>query len=211
MSRSELAQNLLVAGLFGIVVPWKKGIEFLDSFLLLAFSSISFLFVAPGAVAAVFEARARREQGALAAGVLRAIARGWLTGAALLVLGLITVNIGHAGPGIVLPPPATLLSVLVFSLLGSVIAGGLAARLSQLVDSEKAATRGLRISFLLLLCLLFYLPRLLPEEWKDALVLQLTAEGLARWTLAASPFLALAGGLLLASVVRRANRGRLSD
>jgi len=55
MRIGALLANLAVLFLFGVIVPWVKGIEFLDLFLLIPYALLSVFYVSPRAVAVAFE------------------------------------------------------------------------------------------------------------------------------------------------------------
>jgi hypothetical protein len=55
MRMRALAANLAVLVLLGVGIPWVKGIEFLDLFLLIPYSLFGVLYTSPRAVAVAFE------------------------------------------------------------------------------------------------------------------------------------------------------------
>ena len=45
--------HIALVGAFGIFLPWRKGFDFLDAFLILAYAAISVLFAAPATAQAM--------------------------------------------------------------------------------------------------------------------------------------------------------------
>jgi hypothetical protein len=193
-----LLSNSLLAGLFGFVVPYFKGIEFLDLFLLLPYSFLSLFFVLPMTVDAVF---ASPNRGVPLGPVFRAAGGGWIAGFCLLALGVGTVS--WRSGRLVAPPAAVALSLAVLSLFACLLAAAIAVwTANHTVDGATAKSR-LRIGFLLALVLFFALPRVLSEDSTAALLGYLTPSGIAGATLVLAPISAIASVLILARLVRR--------
>jgi hypothetical protein len=196
-----LVNNVAVAVLFGVVVPWVKGIEYLDLFLLLPYALLSLFFVMPLVVNVVF---ARAGRGVPLMEFFRAVLAGWFTGMCVLWMGIGTVSfrVGR----FVSPPIAVGLALAVLSLFACLFAGALAAWTANRVDDEAAAKGRLRIGLLLLLAAFFAVPRVLHEDTVVWLLDFLTPEGLVRATLALVPATAIASVLLLKRVSNTSNR-----
>lgn len=189
--------NLLVALLFGVVVPYVKGIEYLDLFLLLPYSLLSLFFVAPMAVDAVFAAPRR---GVPLAGLFRAVIVGWLMGVGLLWLGIGTVSLRSGR--LVAPPMAVGLSLAVMSFFASLTVGALAAFVANRTDEASTAKGRLRMAFLLALVVFFAVPRVVDAETTVAMLDYLTPDGIVRLTLMLAPVEAIATVLLLTRAAR---------
>jgi hypothetical protein len=189
---------ILVFALFGVLVPWIKGWEFLNLLLLLPYSCLSFLFVAPWAVESTFGAEGKRLS---LSGLGQAVTYGWGCGIFLIGLGLFTVNYAH--PHKVLPPAPILLCLLVLSLLGCLLVAAIGAWVAMRAPSADAAKRKMRLGFLVFLCLVLGVPRLLPDSASDWMLEVLTPEGLVTATMFLTPVIALAGAVLLERLVRR--------
>lgn len=193
-----LFNNLLVAVSFGVLVPYLKGIEYLDLFLLVPYSLLSLFFVAPLAVDAVF---VKPERGVPLSAMFRAIGIGWLNGLCVLWMGIATVSwrVGR----LVAPPVAVGLSLAVMSLFACLFVAALSVWTANRTADAAAAKGRLRIGFLLILVLFFALPRVLSEDAAASMLGYLTPEGIVRATLLLAPVEALAAVLLLTSVARR--------
>ncbi|HEU0118950.1 MAG TPA: hypothetical protein VFQ91_00370 [Bryobacteraceae bacterium] len=197
-----LFANFLVALLFGVVVPYIKGIEYLDLFLLIPYSLLSLFFVAPMVVDGVFAAPRR---GVPLRAMYRSVVVGWLQGVAVLWLGIATVSArnGH----FIAPPVAVGLSLAVMSFFACLFVGALTVWTANRVPNAAAAKGRLRISFLLLMVLFFALPRLLHEDTVAYLLQYLTPEGIVRATLVLAPLEAMAAvGFLLSADASPPNR-----
>ena len=198
-SRDKFVHGMLFI-LFGIFVPWIKGLPFMDLQLLAVYSCLGFLFVSPRVVDDVFGAGKRVDLLSLA----KSIAYGWIASMAMIALGLITVNIGL--PRRVMPPLVVLLSLAILSLLLSIIVGSLSAVVAQQSTTPDKAKSPLRISFLLLLCAMLAAPRLLSESLQDQFLSLTMADKFAWFTLWSAPILAMSAA---ASVVWAVRRGKL--
>jgi hypothetical protein len=190
--------NLLVAILFGVVVPYVKGIEYLDLFLLLPYSFLSLFFVVPLVVDAVF---ASPRRGVPLGALFRSVVIGWFTGVCVVWLGIATVS--WRSGRLVTPPMAVGLSLAVMSLFACVFAAALSAWTANQTPDASTAKGRLRIGLLLVLAAFFALPRLLPEDTAVVLLRHLTPEGLVRATLVLAPLEAVAAVALLIRTPRR--------
>lgn len=190
--------NLMVALLFGVLVPYIKGIEYLDLFLLVPYSLLSLFFVSPMVVDAVF---ARPERGVPLGGLFRSVGAGWAMGVFVLWLGIGTVS--WRSGRLVAPPMAVGLSLAVMSLFACVFVAALAAWTANRTADAPTAKGRLRIGFLLILVAFFALPRVLHEDRIAALLDYLTPDGIVRATLILAPLEALAAVGLLTRITRR--------
>ena len=194
----SVINNVIVAVLFGVVVPYVKGIEYLDLFLLLPYSFLSLFFVVPMVVDSVF---ASPERGVPLGALFRSAGMGWFTGVCVLWLGIATVS--WRSGRLVAPPVAVGLSLAVMSLFACVFVAALSAWTANRAPDAATAKGRLRIGFLLLLVAFFALPRALHEDTTAALLQYLTPEGLVRITLILAPLEALGAVGLLARAPRR--------
>jgi hypothetical protein len=190
--------NALVAALFGGLVPYLKGFEFLDVMLLLAYALLSLFFVAPMAVDSVFATEDRRIP---LRGLARAALAGWAGGLAVTWIGIATVS-WKAGR-VLTPPAAVALSLAVLSLLGCVFVSALAAMIAKRALNREAAKSRLRIGFLLLLVAILGVPRLLSDDVNAWLLGALTPEGLVKLAMLTAPVAAIATVGILARVSAR--------
>jgi hypothetical protein len=190
--------------MFGIYVPYRRGIDFFDTLLLVPYTCISFLFCAPVVIDSIY---AEGRGGVTLRPLVRGISYGWCCGLAIVATGIATVNFSLRQARVVLPPVAVLLSAFVISLLGCGFVAGISAWISFREDKPEDSKRKVRIGFLLLLCAVWFIPGLLPTEWQDWLALQLTSDKMARNTLLAAPVLALADILIFVRVIGRVHPG----
>ena len=192
--------------MFGVFVPWQKGLDFFDALLLLPYAFLSLLFVAPAVIDSCFAGGHRISVD----GLMRGIICGWLWGLGLLILGLITVNLTAIPGPVMLPARPLLLSALVLSLLGCVFVAAISAWVALRSRSATSGKQAMRILFLVVLCALLFVPRLLSRDSQEQLTLLLIPDRLARATLFVAPPLTLLDALVLAAVLKRGNRDTLA-
>ena len=202
MSTRDKIFQWMILILFGMVVPWLKGLMFFDLFMLAPYSLLGFLFIAPKVVEKVFEGRGRIELPDLA----KSIGYGWCYAMGMIVTGIIAVNLRI--PRRTTPPIAELLSLAILSLLLSIIVGALSALVAQRSFDAAHAKGRLRIGFLLMLCALFGAPHVLSEDVQDKFLSLTMANTLAWVTLVTAPILALAA---TGSVLWAVRRGKIKD
>lgn len=193
-----LFNNLLVAALFGILVPYLKGIEYLDLLLLLPYSFLSLFFVLPLAVDAVY---ASPERGVPLVGLFRSAVLGWAFGVAVLWMGIATVS--WRSGRLVAPPVAVGLSLAVLSLFACIFAAAVAAWMANHTSDASTAKGRLRMGFLILLVVLMGIPRLISEDTLVWFLQYLTPEGLVRACLVVAPISAIATVAVLSRMARR--------
>jgi len=183
---------------FGILLPWYKGLEFLDPVMILAYCCLGLLFVAPASA----EAFATTHQFSIPADVLKRmgamLAYGWGVTILILAAGIATVNATH-WHGSILSPPATLLAAsLLFSLTACGAVIGLCALLSRKLTA--ASVKGIiRAVFLVVLALLAFGRRFLGQQSQNAIDSQMTTEGITHFAFLASAILACGGAGLVAA------------
>lgn len=196
-----------MVALFGIFVPWQKGLDFFDALILLPYSMLSLLFVSPIVIDGCYQAGKRVEPHRLLLGVVW----GWCWGFGLVVAAVVTVNVTAVQGPLQLPPRPLLLSALVLSLLGCLNTGAISAWVSLLSETARGAKRTMRISFLMLICALLLIPHVLSSEGQEYLTLWLMPDRLARLTLWGAPVLALAGILLTIQALRKSESAHESQ
>lgn len=182
---------LLTGLLFGIGVPWVKGIEYLDLTLLLPYSMLGLFFVLPASVDAVAAEAPPRVP---LAGLFRAMTAGWFGGIVVLWMGIATVSF-RAGR-MVAPPIPVCLALAVLSLVAALVTTALGAWLVRRLDDPVLAKQRLRLGFLILFFSFFLAQRVLPEDTVVWLLDYLTPEGLVRAALVLAPAGALLSVLL---------------
>ena len=151
--------HLALIGVFGIFLPWWRGIDFLDSVMLSAYACLGILFAAPALAEAFAESLPESLKQALARITVAVIYAECMT-VAILVSGLITVYSRAHFP--LAPDLETLAMSAALGLAASVAMAAVAGWMT-LRFSPGAARGGLRIIFLSLLLLFFFRSRWLPD------------------------------------------------
>lgn len=152
--------HVALIAIFGVLLPQRKGIDFLDPVMISAYTCLGVIFAAPAAAATFATGRPQSMREALArAGK----AAGYGEGLALIILmaGVVTVNLGRRGR-VRLPELDTLAES---GLLGAAatVAVALFAGWMTLRFSARVARTGMRLVFLLLLMAFFFHSSRLPE------------------------------------------------
>jgi hypothetical protein len=195
MKTASVVSYIAFLLLFGVLVPWFKGLSFLDPLIVVPYACLSLLFAAPAAADGVMALRAGRS-GSVTRVVVQAVAIGWLSGVLVLGVGLTAVNWFHGYGRTVLPPVKTLGSALALSLAGSILVAGLAALLALRAATRESVRHMLRFGFLGLLVVFVFVPPALPRAWQNRLALIFTSDGIAGLTLWLAPLAAVAGAAL---------------
>ncbi len=188
MKRSSVVSFLVAVFGFGILVPWWKGLDFLDATILLASSAVSLVFVAP-MVAASFTREHAGSQ------ILRVVGFVWLIALLILVNGIATVNVRHWLGQLLLPPAGVLVGCLLLNLTGGFFLGLVTAEAALRTGKPASGVRMIRIGFFLALASLVFLARYAPPSLRSRFDDMMTSEGLLR-----SVF-SLCGGLALLSAL----------
>lgn len=189
------------AALFGIFLPWYRGLDFLDPVMIIAYACLSLLFVAPASAEAFASDReAPSKRGAFRTSVM-VLAFGWGLAFLVLAAAIVTVNLTH-WHGYLLAPSARLLaSALLLSLTASIVVIGSCALLSRRFSA--ASVKGfIRLAYLIVLALLAFGSRFLPEHLRTSIAERMTSSGLTHFAFTASAVLAGIGVPLLAVLWR---------
>ena len=198
-------QAILVLGfavVFGILVPWYRGFDFLDPVMLTAYSCLALLFVAPASAEAFAldsSAPAISETFIKSALIL---AYGWGIAVLVLLAGIVTVNLSHWHGYVLAPPASLLISVLLLSLTASMAVIGACALLVR-AFSPSAVKGFARLAFLVVLSLLAFGYRFLPPQARAILAEHTTTEGITHLAFISSAVLASMGIILMVLAVRR--------
>ena len=151
--------HLVLIAIFGVFLPYRKGLTFLEPVMISAYACLGVLFAAPAA-AKLFSNGRPQSMGEAWKRVAKALGYGEGLALVMLISGIATVSIAH---GRLLPPE---LDVLGESLVLGVAASAaltLAAGWMTLRFSARAARMGLRVIFVGLLVLLVFQGERLPE------------------------------------------------
>lgn len=176
--------HTLVLGLFGFLLPYVKGVEFLDAVILGAYACLGVVFVAPAAAAPLEDPSPGRALARIAVCVLYGSAMSW----SMLLGGLLTVYV--TSPFLIGLEPEALGESLLFGVILSIAAAAMAVWIALRI-SAGAAKGTMRITFLALLLAFFWNARRLPE---------VALEGAGIAAVVAGAFVAL---LLLPGAARR--------
>jgi hypothetical protein len=145
---------------FGVLLPWTKGLDFLDPVMTAAYACLGVLFAGPAAAEAFGEKRPDSLKAALQR-VAKAVMYGEGLALAMLIAGVATVSISR-GRRLRLPELDVLGEAGLLGLMAStalaLIAGWVTLRFSH-----AAARRALRFVFLAMLVAFYFWSRWLPE------------------------------------------------
>jgi hypothetical protein len=152
--------HLALVAVFGILIPWWKGVDFFDPVITAAYACMGMIFAAPAAAQAFAANRPQSMKEAfLKAG--RAVLYGESLALTFIVVGTATVSLTH-GPRLMLPEIDVLGVTALLGLAGSCAVAGLAGWVT-LRFSATAARMMMRLIFLGLLIAFFYSARRLPD------------------------------------------------
>ena len=190
----SLLITLVVIAAFGVLVPWMKGFEFLDTRFVLAYCSIGLLFAGPlmteilagdGSITPPLNVYLAR--------ILIVALYGWSISTLMLIIGFAVVNLRHWFGKILLPATPVLVSALGLGFLATLFVAEFTA-IATLKVSPGAAKIALRLLFLGVLAFILFGP----EAVSDSLSRAMTTEALpaVAWKLGAV-LVALNGALLL--------------
>jgi len=151
--------HLVLIAIFGVFLPFRKGLEFLEPIMISAYACLGVLFAAPAAATAFSKGR---PQSMREAGVRTAKAVGYGEGLALVILitGVLTVSVAHRR--LLLPELDVLGAAAVLGLAGS-MALALLAGWMTLRFSAGVARMGMRVIFIGLLVLFVLRGERLPD------------------------------------------------
>ncbi len=145
---------------FGILIPWWKGVDFFDPVITSAYACMGVIFAAPAAAQAFSVSRPQSMREAfLYAG--KAVLYGEGLAAIFIIAGIATVSLTHGGR-LMLPELDVLGETALLGMAGSVAVAGLAGWVT-LRFSAAAARVMMRLIFLTLLIAFFFSARRLPD------------------------------------------------
>jgi len=201
MARQALILVMVVL-VFGVVVPWYKGVTILQPTIVMAYALIALLFVAPAASEFWSAVSSPMSRGALAGRMFAIVGYGWGIALLMLVTALVTLNLVNRSERILIPPRPFLTATLLFSLSASAAVAVLCALLAGRFSAAtaKAILRGF---FLLLLLVLAFGSRVLPESWQIVLADHSTRRAITRMAWQGSVVCAIVAALGLHFLLRR--------
>ena len=195
---------LAVVLIFGVLVPWYKGVAILQPTVVVAYAMMALLFVAPAASEFWTAIPDPVSPGTVLGRVLAIVGYGWGLALLILITAFATLNLVSGTNSVLLPPRPFLAAVLLFSLTASLAVAVLCALLARRFSSA-GAKGAVRILFLLLLLLLAAASRVLPGSWQIALADHSTRRALTQLAWEGSAIcsvIAVAGLLWLVQGVR---------
>jgi hypothetical protein len=196
---------LIAVVTFGVLVPWYRGFSFFQPWVIAAYGSMALLFVAPAAAEFWAMTPAPASPGAILGRILAIVGYGWGVGASMLAAAMITLNLGHRTERLLIPPRDLLASVLLFGFIASVMVAAGCSLLARRFSAASVKTM-LRGFFLLVLLVLAFGSRWLPESWQIALIDHSTRRALTRMAWQGSAICAVAACFLLIFLLRTGAR-----
>ena len=159
---------LIVVVTFGILVPWYRGFTLLDTRILASYACLALLFVAPATADLSAAQQSAMPRSALLTRVALIVVYGWAVTVLILATAFVTLNLTNRRGVLITPPWGLCTALVVFSLTGSAAVATASANLARRF-SPAGAKSLLRMIFLLVLVVLAFSSRLLPESWQFAL------------------------------------------
>jgi ABC-2 type transport system permease protein len=158
--KGALVPNLLALAFVAVLLPFSMGKTFLEPCSLILFAALSVLIVCSLITGCFFGPEARLDLrelaaggasgGAIALGKAGAAAmRGWLLGMAVLLGGLVTVNLAYWPGHVLAPPNAVSGQAIALSLAGSWLVAMAGALISLRASSVRQAQDSLKVAILM--------------------------------------------------------------
>jgi hypothetical protein len=164
MARQALVLVAVVV-VFGVLLPWYKGLTMLQPMVVVAYALMAVLFVAPAASEFWSALESPAGAGAIMRRLLGIVGYGWGIAIAMLATAIVTVNLVYRSPRLLIPPEPFLGSALVLSLTASIAVAELCALLARQFSAGMAKST-VRTLFLVILLGLVFGSRVLPESWQ---------------------------------------------
>ena len=206
MARQALILVIVVL-IFGVLVPWYKGVVILQPSVLLAYALMAVLFVAPAASELWLATPSPISRGAMLGRIFAIVGYGWGIAVLMLITALVTLNLLNRSQRIYIPPWEFLTAILLFSLAAAAAIAALCALLASRLTA--AGTKAiLRAFFLLLLIVLAFGSRVLPESWQIVLADHSTRRAITQIAWQGAAVCAILAVLGLLVLLRQAGRAR---
>jgi hypothetical protein len=181
---------LVIVLVFGVLVPWYRGLSFLDSMTIVVYACMSLLFVAPTAAETFGAPASTRSSIDILPRTGMILAYGWGTSVLMLAAGVLTVNFAYWQGRMLTPPVATLGSALLLGFTASVAMIAATALMARQLG-PRTTKNILRVLFLLLLL-----------AWRFTADPHLTSGEIQRLCLIASGIFAVVAIILLGRLLR---------
>ena len=156
-----LLLHVALVAVFGVYVPWTKGLAFLDPVILAPYACLGVFFAAPAAAQSFGEDQPASMKAVLAR-ILIAVLYGEGMAAAILLAGFMTVYATHAHSVVFAPDLVTFAAAGLLGITASLALSAAAAWIT-LRFSANSARGALRVIFLLILVLFYFWSRRLPD------------------------------------------------
>jgi xanthosine utilization system XapX-like protein len=164
MARQALTLVAVVT-IFGVLLPWYKGLTLLQPLIVLAYALMALLFVAPAASEFWSAIEVPAPAGAVLFRMLVMVGYGFGIALAMLTAAIITLNLTYRSARLLIPPEPFLGATLLLSLTASAAVAVVCALLARRF-SPATAKAIVRACFLLTLFGLAFGSRILPESWQ---------------------------------------------
>jgi len=164
MARQALVLVAVVV-IFGVLLPWYKGMTMLQPLVVVAYALMALLFVAPAASEFWLATEAPASSGSVIGRLLAIVGYGWGIAIAMLIVSLVTLNVAYRSPRLLIPPEPFFGSALVLSLTASAAVAVICALLARRFSASMAKAT-VRTVFLLVLLVLAFGARVMPESWQ---------------------------------------------
>jgi ABC-2 type transport system permease protein len=219
-TRTNLFSLLIFLAVFGILLPWQTGREWVTSpFSLLPWAWLPFMMVGTTMVDSFAGERERHTLETLLASrlsdraiLLGKILAGIVYGLAItflcVLVSLATVNLVHGGAGLLLYPATIALGLLVIVLLVSTLASGLGVLVSLRAASVRQAQQTFTIAYFVLFIPILVFP-MLPSSATQKILDFLTGTDFTSMAIEAGVAVALLDVILILAAMARFKRSRL--
>jgi len=219
-SRTNLFSLLIFLAVFGILLPWQTGSEWVTSpFSLLPWAWLPFMMVGTTMVDSFAGERERHTLETLLASrlsdrailfgkILAGIIYGLVITFLCVLVGLVTVNLVHGGNGLLLYPAPLALGLLVVVLLISTLASGLGVLVSLRAASVRQAQQTFTIAYFVLFIPILVFP-MLPSSVTNSLVHFLESTSFASLAIGIGLGVAVLDVVLILAAMARFKRSRL--
>lgn len=211
---------LIMVVVFGILLPWQIGREWVESPTMLLYWSWVPLFLVSGVVAQAFAGERERhtletllatrlsDRAILFGKVLSAMAYGWGLTLISLLVGLVTVNILHGEGRLLIFPTQVGIGILVFSFLVSFLAANMGVLISLRAATVRQAAQIMSLGSMILVFGTVYGLQALPDHILASLLARLASDAVTIGLFAALGLVVL-NGIFLALAMARFQRARL--
>lgn len=164
MARQALVLVAVVL-IFGALLPWYKGMTMLQPLVVVAYALMALLFVAPAASEFWSSLETPASSGSVMARLLAIVGYGWGIALAMLIASMVTLNLAYRSPRLLIPPEPFLASALVLSLTAAAAVAVICALLARRFSASMAKAT-VRTVFLVVLLVLAFGARVIPESWQ---------------------------------------------